>query len=329
MRMNMSNTPNLLQPLLFGLLFLLSRSLNPGTIGAQVTFDVEQIDNGIRFTIENVDHNSPWSIFYSTDTGEKWREIGNQNVRHIQSKKDGAIVLHWAVLEEFEDFVEEAVLFKLLSNECDPIQYHGNKYSVVQLGRNCWFAENLKTSRYRNGDLIPGEFTNNEWIKLNTGAQSVYNNRATNLDKYGRLYNWFAVSDERGICPTNWHVSWVWDWDCLDEGLIQLFGGEANAGRALKAKSTDSPAWNGENTSGFSALPSGYRDYQHGVCFYEGEEAAWWSRSSYDMSIGFAIWAEGRNNDVYTLELDYRNGFAVRCVMDDFMRFPKNMLVTD
>ena len=78
----------------------------------------------------------------------------------------------------------------------------------MQIGEQCWFAENLRNEHYANGDAIPGELSNSEWNAddTNLGAQAIYNNDASNLADYGRLYNWYAVDDARGLCPSGWHV---------------------------------------------------------------------------------------------------------------------------
>ena len=91
----------------------------------------------------------------------------------------------------------------------DPVSYHGYDYATVQIGEQCWFAENLRNEHYANGDSIPGGLSNSEWQNAddtNLGAQAIYNNDASNLADYGRLYNWYAVDDARGLCPSGWHV---------------------------------------------------------------------------------------------------------------------------
>ena len=86
------------------------------------------------------------------------------------------------------------------------VTYDGYTYDLVAIGDQCWFAENLRTEHYANGDAIPGELSDGEWSSTTAGAQAIYNNDASNLADYGRLYNWYAVDDARGLCPSGWHV---------------------------------------------------------------------------------------------------------------------------
>ncbi len=85
------------------------------------------------------------------------------------------------------------------SVEC--IDIDGNSYETVQIGDQLWMAENLKVTHYNNGDEIPNITNNGDWSSLSTGAYCDYDNNPTNSDTYGRLYNWYAVDDDRGICP--------------------------------------------------------------------------------------------------------------------------------
>ena len=88
----------------------------------------------------------------------------------------------------------------------DPLEYQGYDYETVQIGDQCWFAENLRAENYRNGDAIPANLSDGEWDVTTTGAMTVYEEEAANLEVYGRLYNWFAVDDARGLCPSGWNV---------------------------------------------------------------------------------------------------------------------------
>lgn len=81
-----------------------------------------------------------------------------------------------------------------------------HSYELIEIGEQCWFAENLRTETYANGDTIVGELTNAQWSSADYGAQSVYGNDSILLEQLGRLYNWYAVNDARGLCPNGWHV---------------------------------------------------------------------------------------------------------------------------
>ena len=86
------------------------------------------------------------------------------------------------------------------------VTYDGYTYDLVAIGDQCWFAENLRNEHYANGEAIPGDLSNGEWYSTTNGAQAIYANDASNLADYGRLYNWYAVDDARGLCPSGWHV---------------------------------------------------------------------------------------------------------------------------
>jgi hypothetical protein len=84
------------------------------------------------------------------------------------------------------------------------IDYDGNIYFVVEIGGQCWMAENLKVTHYRNGDPIPNVTDNAEWEGLSTGGYCDYYNNPNYAPIYGRLYNWYAVDDSRNIAPAGW-----------------------------------------------------------------------------------------------------------------------------
>ena len=95
----------------------------------------------------------------------------------------------------------------------------GNSYKTVRIGDQIWMAENLKVTRYRNGDQIPTGYGNSEWYELKTGAFAVYDDNPLNAMKHGNLYNWYAVVDERNISPKGWHLASLDEWDELIDFL--------------------------------------------------------------------------------------------------------------
>jgi uncharacterized protein (TIGR02145 family) len=199
------------------------------------------------------------------------------------------------------------------------VTFDGHTYALVAIGTQCWFAENLRSDNYRNGDAVPGNLTDAQWTSTSFGAQTVYgegssavyagsSDEMANLATYGRLYNWYAVNDSRGLCPSGFHVPSDGEWTVLENAL----GGSGVAGAALKASS---PAWNGTNSSGFSALPGGFRDYDYGYFYSQGSSGDWWSSSP----SGAGAWDRGLNSgfsNVYRYYYDSRLGFSVRCVRD-------------
>jgi hypothetical protein len=99
------------------------------------------------------------------------------------------------------------------------INYDGRVYDLVEIGGQCWFAENLATDQYRNGDAIPTGLTNSAWQNTSSGAYAIYNSDANNDLIYGKLYNFYAVSDPRGLCPVGWHVPTYCEWMYLEGSL--------------------------------------------------------------------------------------------------------------
>ena len=197
------------------------------------------------------------------------------------------------------------------------VTYDGYTYDLVAIGEQCWFKENLRTEHYVNGDAIPTW----PWTGTTSGAVAVYNDDLGYLESYGRLYNWYAVDDYRGLCPGGWHVPTDGEFMALEMEL-GMSSSEANStswrgtdeGTQLKASASDSPGWNGTNSSGFSALPGGSRFY-NGDFNSVGYYAYFWSSSP----IGYSAWNRGlssSNATVYRNDGNLRSGFSVRCVRD-------------
>ena len=191
------------------------------------------------------------------------------------------------------------------------VTFDGYTYDLVAIGDQCWFAENLRTEHYANGDAIPGELSNSEWENTTEGAQAIYSNDASNLADYGRLYNWYAVDDARGLCPTGWHVPTDWEYTELTDFL----GGSSIAGTQMKSSPSDNPAWDGTNTSGFSALAGGYRG-SYGYFYDEGYDGYFWSSSPDGAYAWFRFLSSG-STEVYRFNYNLRLGFSVRCVRDE------------
>ena len=204
------------------------------------------------------------------------------------------------------------------------VTFDGYTYDLVAIGDQCWFAENLRNEHYANGDAIPGDLSDGEWANAddtNLGAQAIYSNDESNLANYGRLYNWYAVDDARGLCPSGWHVPTDGEFMTLEMEL-GMSESEANdtgwrgtdQGSQMKSSPGDNPSWNGTNTSGFSGLAGGYRDY-NGDFSYGGDYGYFWSASAF----GTVAWLRqlyGGNTAVTRYSYYQRFGFSVRCVRD-------------
>ncbi len=191
----------------------------------------------------------------------------------------------------------------------------GNLYHTVKIGTQEWLVENLKTTRYRNGDAIPNVTNDATWAGLTTGAYCNYDNDIVYSNTYGRLYNWFVVNDGRNIAPTGWHVSSDNDW----LNLVKYVGGSSIAGKKLKSLNGWYSDGNGTNNFGFNALPGGWR-WANTVSIVQfndiSEIAQWWTSNE---SSGLSAWTWGLvygDEEINNLLKDKKHGYSIRCVKD-------------
>lgn len=189
----------------------------------------------------------------------------------------------------------------------------GNTYNTVQIGDQCWMKENLKVSTYRNGEAITTNLSNSQWENSTTGVYSIYNGLTQNDEIYGKLYNWSAVADSRGLCPTGWHVPTATEWN----ELIEYLGGQGIAGGKMKEKGTAhwaEPNTGATNQSGFTGLPGGLRG-SSGEYFLLGERGGWWTSTEYDAYNAY-IWDLSFDSAEIFRGLGKRVGFSCRCLKD-------------
>ena len=195
----------------------------------------------------------------------------------------------------------------------------GNVYKTVTIGTQVWMKENLKTTKYNDGSLIPLVTDNSEWIKLyletdEDGFCWYDNDRSTYGDTYGAFYNWYAVEPDH-ICPAGWHLPSYDEWSTL----IDFLGGSDEAGGEMKETGTTywmTPNTGATNKSGFTALPAGGRPHVYGSFDPLGIEAAWWSKpkpgrtdpESLGISFNNIVVSRGTTFSTY--------GHSVRCIQD-------------
>ncbi len=179
----------------------------------------------------------------------------------------------------------------------------GNKYNTLKIGTQVWAVENLKTTKYNDGTAIPNVTDDNEWTGLRSlkkGAYCNYDNLESNADIYGRLYNWYAVTSGK-LAPEGWHIPTDDDWTILENYLIvngYNYDGTRKENRIAKslcaktkwelASRDGTPGASPEknNRTGFTALPSGYRNEGGGNFNNLGEECEWWSSTELDDLFG-------------------------------------------
>src|ERR1035437_1381020 len=215
----------------------------------------------------------------------------------------------------------------------------GNSYNTVSVGNQVWMAGNLKTTKYNDGTAIPIVTDNTAWNALPTGAYCWYLNDATTYKAtYGSLYNWYAVDNNaatkmasnggKNVCPTGWHIPTDAEWTTLTDYLTNNGYGYAGSGSDIAKSMAATSGWitdptagdvgndqASNNSSGFTALPGGYR-YLSGPYNYIGAYGFWWS--STESSTTYAWYRDMTSNDpsVGRHNTEVQDGLAVSCIND-------------
>jgi uncharacterized protein (TIGR02145 family) len=262
----------------------------------------------------------------------------------IQVEKDRYEV--WSVKMQIDSDMELTIPLVLLAehllNDID-----GNVYQTVKIGSQLWMAENLRVTRYRNRDPIPTGLSNTVWRNTTSGAYALYphgsvvgiNSDEEMLEVSGALYNWYAVDDDRGICPEYWRVPRDGDWTAMVDYVVSQGYPDTNvvggAGNALKSRrqvdspfgdpwaTSEHPRWDfnsrdhGLDVFSFSGLPGGFR-IDSGNYGYFGILGRWWSSTEFITAARYRFLYNGSGNVGGHGTLEYKqNGFSVRCLRDD------------
>jgi uncharacterized protein (TIGR02145 family) len=199
----------------------------------------------------------------------------------------------------------------------------GNYYHVVTIGTQVWMAENLRSTRYLNGDTIPSGLYSTDWEYALGGAVCQYDNDSLAGSIYGSLYNYRAITDTRGIAPVGWHIPSLYEWQTLLNYLGETAGDKL---RENGGKHWFPPNANATDQYGFAALPGGWRN-DVGIFENVRHKCCFWSSTPYPPSaIGYPeAWMLGIVSDLDpTLHIPsaeighalYLNGCAVRCIKD-------------
>ena len=219
----------------------------------------------------------------------------------------------------------------------------GNVYHTVTIGTQVWMVENLKTTKYRNGDAIQKVTDDEDWINLTTGAYCNYDNNEAIGEKYGRLYNWWVISDEREIAPEGWRLPTEEDWETLISFAEANIGNSLNECKALASKTdwkySDDIEDIGNNlsinnSSGFTALPGGWRTldtdtYNTSRYTGMGSGCLWWgycdkeNKTTTTCYFGDSSWGSTIDPDKFN-ESDFQeagvrktDGEYVRCIKEN------------
>ncbi len=202
----------------------------------------------------------------------------------------------------------QTAIFSLLLISCE------KSAETVKIDGLEWMTTNLAATQFRNGDQIPEAKTNEEWYAAGENGQPAwcyFENKPENGKTYGVLYNWFAVSDPRGIAPEGWHVATNQEWSQITE----KFGGEDDAGKAFKSMDDWKEHTHASDSSGLNCMAGGRRDYT-GKFFNIGIDGYWWCQDQYDER---DAWGRNLNYLYPSVQSEYFNkyfGFSVRCVKD-------------
>lgn len=192
----------------------------------------------------------------------------------------------------------------------------GNVYKTVVIGTQVWMAEDLRTTRYRNGDPIGTTDPATKSIREEAAPkyQWAYAGDEAHAATYGRLYTWFAVADPRGLAPEGWHVPTDAEWTVL----VKFLGGNKAAQARLKEAGTNhwkAPNADATNESGFTALPGGNR-WDYGRFLGLGEFTHWWTATEYDAERACRVMLKNVPAPNFRGSADKKLGWLVRCVRD-------------
>jgi uncharacterized protein (TIGR02145 family) len=199
------------------------------------------------------------------------------------------------------------------SNVSNPGDISSNLDEVI-IGSQVWASKNLDVSTFRDGDPIPEAKTKEEWVLASNNKQPTwcyYNYDPFFGKKYGKLYNWYAVKDPRGLAPNGWKIPTQSEW----RELINFLGGEQNAGTKLKSTEGWLEGRNGLNSSGFSGFPGGFCNidgYTSGL----GNYGDWWSSTERSEDLAWVVPLTKAGESAFITGLEKRRGHSVRCIRD-------------
>jgi uncharacterized protein (TIGR02145 family) len=286
-------------------------TLNTATSGGEITSDGNEaiIDKGICWNTTG----DPTIADTKTSSGEG-SDAFSGNLSGLQ--KGSVYYVRAYAVNSVGTAYGEQIIFSTQIDDVD-----ANIYNTTPVGSQIWMAENLKTTKYNDNAQIPNVTGNTAWANLTTHAYCwALNDQTTYKPLYGAIYNWHAVKSVK-LCPTGWHVPTDADYATLEISLgmtqAQTSATEwrgTDQGKQMKKTTGWSTGQNGTNTSGFAALPSGYRAHATGI--FEGLNILgyWWTASEQDANIAFYRRLDGDNNGVYRGGTFKKAGKSVRCV---------------
>ena len=187
----------------------------------------------------------------------------------------------------------------------------GNAYTSVVIGTQEWLAQNLRTSKYCNGDALVTNLIEISWQSSTVGSWAYYNDDPAMDETFGKLYNFYAVTDSRGVCPCGWHVPTTIEWNTL----FNFLGGPSVSGGHLKSSTNwNAPNTGATNSSGFGAQGGGYR-LSNGAYAQQNVYGYFWTKNTFG-SDGVYRRFNFDNVAVQSLYYSKRGGLSVRCLKD-------------
>lgn len=197
------------------------------------------------------------------------------------------------------------------------IDVNGNEYKTVKIGDQVWMAENLRTTKFRNGDMISNVEVDSLWINYEGSAYCYYENTVDSamINFQGCLYNLSTVHDSRDICPIGWHIPDTTEWN----ELINHLGGKEVAGGKMKIIGTDywySPNNSATNESGFNGFPVGNRSPIDGVFNPNGYGSHWWAKPKMAPTSGLTYYLKFNSSKIGLGHNGEFTGYSIRCVKD-------------
>ena len=193
----------------------------------------------------------------------------------------------------------------------------GNIYHTVTIGTQVWMVENLKTTKYNDGVSIPLVTEDSAWENISTPGYSWYcNNANAYKNKYGALYNWFAVNTGK-LAPDGWHIPTDSEWKILIDYLGEQAGGKMKSTGTVESGTGDwyAPNNGATNESGFSAVPGGIRG-SDGASTYIHIIGHWWSSSEQSLNKAWFLWLKYDDSRALRYPTNKSFAFSVRCVKD-------------
>ncbi len=275
---------------------------------SQIVSDVnsKQIQNSIIVSYQ-LETSVPCkiSLFFSNNDGQSWIGPLTKVTGDVgDNVKAGFHNITWSVLEEYAEFIGDNIKFKVESEISKDL-------FESEIGTQHWQIRNLDVSTYRNGDIIPQVQGGDQWSNLTTGAWCYYENNEKNGQTYGKLYNWYAVNDPRGLAPVGYHIPSKSEW----RTLVNYLGGDDKAFQKMKSSKGWKFNCNGNNSDDFDGKPGGCR-VRGGSFSYIGFFTGWWSSTESSNGAWFhKVDCENfeKGGDI---PYDKKYGFSVRCIRD-------------